>query len=123
MNSSKLLPILFILITPCYAYPQTPCESLPPTFNSYTQASIIIKKAKYKIFEEANTSGSSFITAARYYSCDGQTGFLIINIGNRQYLHKGLPVKIWLLFKQASSFGTFYNQNIRNKYRLSIEGT
>lgn len=113
--------LLFLFLIPFVACSQTNCNNLPKTFNSYDQALYEVKSAKFSYVDKVNTVGSSFVTGASYYSCDGQYGFLIIGLNNRQYIHKDLPIKVWLSFKSASSFGTFYNQNIRNKYRLTLQ--
>ena len=118
MKKLLFILLLYIPITGCT---QTDCANLSKSFSSYDQAIYEVKNAKFKIADHVNTSRSSFITGASYYSCDGQTGFLIIGLNNRQYIHKDLPMKVWLSFKKATSFGTFYNQNIRNKYRLTVK--
>ncbi|WP_414649339.1 KTSC domain-containing protein [Daejeonella sp.] len=99
---------------------QQPCRDLPSSFRSYQEAINKISSASFVQTDNANTSKSSFITSANFYSCNGQTGYLIIGINNRPYIHKDLPVKLWYQFKNARSFGTFYTQHIRNKYRLSL---
>ncbi len=111
----------YLLLLPISGYTQTDCKNLPEAFASYGQAITKVKNASFIYTDNVNTARSSFVNGASYYSCDGQYGFLIIGINNRTYIHTGLPKKVWLLFKSASSFGTFYTQNIRNRYRLIIK--
>ena len=48
------------------------------------------------------------------------TGYMIIGLKNTDYIHKGVPIKVWLSFKNSESLGSFYSKNIRYRYRLSI---
>jgi hypothetical protein len=98
------------------------CKDLPASFKSYTEAISKIKEAKFKIKESANTSGSSWVTSANFYSCDGESGFLIYTTNKGyEYIHQGLPISIWNGFKNASSKGSYYNANIKRRYQLRIE--
>lgn len=95
------------------------CNELPSHFSSYESAISIIKRSSFKFKDEANTSRSSWITAAKYYSCDGITGYFICTTNrNYEYVHKGVPLSIWKQFKGATSLGAFYNANI--KHRLAF---
>lgn len=99
---------------------QLPCNRLPQTFKSYNQALTLIKSSKFKISESVNTSKSSWIRGASYYSCDKITGFLIVVTDEKEYIHKNVPLEIWNQFKNANSFGSYYSQNIKGRYRLTI---
>jgi len=97
------------------------CNKLPVNFSSYSQAISLVKRSAFKINESANTSNSSWITSAKYYSCDGVKGYFIYTtIKNREYIHKGVPVNVWEDFKNASSKGSYYDYNIKNRYRLQL---
>lgn len=96
------------------------CNDLPTQFNSYQQANKDIKSANFKIEENINTSRSTFVEGASYYSCDGKIGYLLINIRNTEYIHQNVPITLWKNFKQADSFGKFYNFNIKGNYNLLI---
>lgn len=97
-----------------------PCEKLPDHFSSYQEALNIIKSSQFKISETVNTSKSSWIKAASFYSCDGQTGFFIFKAGAKEYIHRDMPYQIWVSFKRAASFGSYYQLNIKGKYQLII---
>ncbi len=64
-------------------------------------------------FEYFDTSGSSFIRGAWY---DQGNQYLVINLDGVYYHYCGLPPSVWSNFKEADSFGRFYNQNIKVKY-------
>lgn len=96
------------------------CEKLSTQFETYDKAVDKIKSTHFKIEESANASKSSWIKNASYYSCDGQKGFFILETSKKEYLFSDLPYKVWKDFKAAESFGSFYNENIRDKYNLSL---
>lgn len=96
------------------------CKSIKKSFNSYADAKELINKSKFKIHETANTNKSSWIRNASFYSCDGKVGFLIFKTDKQEYIHQDLPIEIWNSFKQAASFGSFYNSKIKSKYQLKL---
>ena len=107
------------MIRPCHGQD---CNKLPNVFTSYSRAITLVQNSTFKIQEAANTSGSSWITSANYYSCDGKTGFLIYTTNRGyQYIHKGVPVEVWKEFKNAPSKGTYYDYNIKHRYQLRLD--
>lgn len=98
-----------------------PCSQLPLHFESYSQAISLIRKSSFSIIESTNTSGSSWISSANYYSCDGTTGYFVLKTNNgNEYIHKGVSIKVWKEFKNASSKGAFYNTYLKKRYQLYI---
>jgi hypothetical protein len=112
----NLILIISIFLLPFFASSQTNCSSLPSHYSSYSEAISKIKNANFTLTDRAYTVNSSFISSAEYFSCDGKTGFLIIGINNRQYLHNNVPKNVWLQFKSANSLGQFYDRNIKGRY-------
>ncbi|MCF8426090.1 MAG: KTSC domain-containing protein [Bacteroidia bacterium] len=96
------------------------CNYLPKKFNSYSQALKEVRKADFKINDWQNTSSSSWIRGAYFYSCDGLKGYLIIESDNKNYIHANVPLNVWRQFKLANSFGSFYANNIRGRYLLPL---
>jgi hypothetical protein len=45
------------------------CNKIPASFSSYEQASDLVKSSNFKIKESVNTSKSSWIRGATFYSC------------------------------------------------------
>lgn len=115
MKNISLLLILFVAFCSCSAQN---CTELPTKFSSYEEAASKIYQASFKVSESVNTSKSSWIRSAKHRSCDGLTGFLLIGTDDREFIHKGVPVSVWNNFRKASSFGSFYNEYIKNRYRL-----
>ena len=90
-------------------------------FKSYDEAISKVKETTFKLSESFDTNKSSWIRRASYYSCDGQKGYLIIETDQRPYIHAGVPLSAWNGFKMASSFGSYYDHNIKGRYRLNIK--
>lgn len=115
-----LLTIIVILFIHHISYSQD-CKTLPTTFDSYSQANKLVKSSTFEIKESVNTSKSSWIRGATYYSCDGEKGFFILQTDNKEYIHQNVPLDIWKGFKNASSFGSYYSRNIKGKYQLQLK--
>ncbi len=121
----RKLKLFLILVTTINSINQAQqvgnkCEDLPRQFYNYEVAFEKISKADFKINESANTSKSSWIRGASYLSCDGKTGFLIFKTDSKNYIHQGVPLGLWQDFQSATSFGKFWNTNLKGKYQLKI---
>ena len=108
--------LIFIIIASC----GNKCDEIPNSFSNYDQAKEIVLSLNYKLTDKADVSGSSWITSAKYFSCDGLSGFFIIETGNRTYIHQDMPCEVWENFKNADSKGSFYSRNIRGNYQLKL---
>lgn len=74
MELWKKILLIYFLILPIAGYSQSNCKDLPKTFYSYAEALSKVRSAKFSFVDNVNTSSSSFINNANYYSCDGITG-------------------------------------------------
>ncbi len=118
MKRLLLVILLLEILTSCKSQD---CRNLPDRFSSYSQAVSLVKRSSFKIEETANTSNSSWITSAKYYSCDGSTGYFIYTTNKgAEYIHKAVPISVWKGFKTATSKGLYYNTNIKNRYQLKL---
>ena len=96
------------------------CSSIPSHFSSYNAAISFVRNARFKFSDDVNTSRSSWIRTASYYSCDGVVGYFIFSTDTKEYIHSDVPMGLWRQFKKASSFGSFYDRNIKNRYRFYL---
>lgn len=111
---NRYLVVLFVLVS--HGCNSQPCDKLTKSFSTYDQAESLVESASFRIKESISTSKSSWIRCAKYYSCDGKTGFFVICTDSEDYIHQDMPIGIWHGFKNAQSFGTYYNKNIRGLY-------
>jgi hypothetical protein len=110
-----LLSVLFLIS--CHGQN---CETVPSSFKSPEKALAIVGKASFSFHESINTSKSSWISGLSFYSCNNITGFLIMETESNKYIHQEVPVSLWQKLKNSPSFGTFYNYNIKGKYKVRL---
>jgi len=110
----KLLFSLFLVVfVSCTRHD---CKDLPTNFESYQQITELIKKSSFKIKEQTDTSMSSWIASAHYYSCDGEGGYLILKTKKgREYTHFNISYQVWKGFKEAKSKGKYYHKVIKKR--------
>ena len=113
------IPLILILGSFCQSFSQN-CSEIPNHFNSYESAVSFVKHAHFKFVDQVNTSKSSWIRSASYYSCDGKTGYFIFTTDDKEYIHASMPIEVWREFKNAESFGKFYNAYIKNRYQFYL---
>ncbi len=117
MNKIIALSSFVILLGSCK---DIDCDQLPKSYSNYDDAVKIIKASHFKIQEVVNTSQSSWVRGASYYSCDGNFGFFILKTDKQMYLYADVPVDIWNGFKNAESFGSYYDYNIKHKFSFNL---
>jgi hypothetical protein len=120
MNKFLLTTCIFLNIFFVACSTKNKCDQLPQHFSTFDDALTKIKLSNFKIHEDVNTSKSSWIKAASFYSCDGNSGYFIIETAGKEYLYAEMPYNIWIEFKSAQSFGTYYNKNIKHKYTFTL---
>lgn len=113
----KYILVLFILIS-CKS---NDCSNLPSTFESYPESLAVVESATFNFTNQLDTSESSWIRGAHYYSCDNITGFLIIDTDSNSYIHERVPLTVWEAFENAKSFGSFYNRNVKGRFQLQLD--
>lgn len=111
----KIIFIFLLFIVSCS---KKNCSDIDSNFSSYKNAIEIVQNSTFAIEEKVNTD-SSWIDSIEYYSCDELTGYLIINTKkDKSYIHKNVPIQVWNEFKNAESYGRFYNHFIKGKYYM-----
>ena len=76
---SKLLTqtIFLILLALAHSCQIQDCNKLNLSFENYDAAINAVKSSNFKVYEKCDTR-SSWVRGAKYYSCDGKTGYLLI---------------------------------------------
>lgn len=96
------------------------CNLSKENFTTYSQALTTISQTSFNFKDSVDTSSSSWIKGANFFSCDTQYGYLILKTSAKEYIFERVPIQIWNEFKKASSFGKYYNQKIRNHYQFIL---
>lgn len=121
MINLKILILSLILFNFNYVQGQD-CHHLLKGIHSFNEAILRIESEKSinANLEKVDTSKSSWIRGLTYYPCGDNAGFLIMNTDKKKYIHQNVPKWLWSEFKKAKSFGSFYNNYLRNKYQVNI---
>ncbi len=97
------------------------CTQLPKTYSSYKEAIKTIQATHFNVHETINTSKRSWIHEASYYSCDGKVGFFIFKTHGREYIYSDIPITVWEGFKNARSFGSYYDRYIKHRFYFRLD--
>ena len=119
-STSKSI-VLWVMILVAISCKQHDCSELQSQFISYQEAENIIQSTNFPYLDNCNTSKSSWILEADFYSCDNVTGYFLFKTKKNSYLHKDMPKALWIDFKKADLFGEFYNKKIKGRYQLLLE--
>ena len=112
--------ILILLLIPLFSCNRTDCSKLPSSFKSFNAAEKTVSNASFNYTDKVNTDISSWIRGAKYYSSDNRTGFFILDTDKEDYIYQNMPIDVWNSFKNASSFGGYYNRFIKYRYQLLV---
>lgn len=107
-------PMLYFLS--CTAEAQQSCEQLKEKHVDADGMLDLLDLTSFSFSEQLDTSKSSWIKAASYYSCDGAKGYFVLRTSKKVYIYKNVPKDLWNRFKQADSQGSFYNRQIKGRY-------
>jgi hypothetical protein len=70
-------------------------------------------------FQYLDTTRSSFVTGAWY---DSSNRYMVIGLRGTNYHYCQMPEKVWISFRAADSFGTYYNRFIMGRYDCRLGG-
>ena len=87
-KSNLLMKVSIFIILSCVLLASCQyedCESIQANYESYNELTEAVKSHSFKIEEDLNTSKSSWIRHAEFYSCDGSIGYLIITTDKKEY--------------------------------------
>jgi len=113
--------VLYLLLTLfVFSCKGQSCENLKDSFKTFKEAQFSILETKFSLEDSLDTSKSSWIKEANYFSCDDEFGYLILETSTKKYIFKKVPLKVWEGFKKADSFGKYYSQSIRGKYQFIL---
>lgn len=115
-NTHKIYYLLILLAICCKKTEQS------KTFSSYSEAIAGVRSKDFNTSDEINISDSEFINYAEYRSDDNSHGYLILNLSGKEYIYDNVPQSIWESFKNSNDKDGFYNNKIKNRYTLTLNG-
>ena len=113
--------LFFLILISFISCSSQSCDDIPSTFTTYKEVKSMIDETDFSFEDSVDTSKSSWIRNAKFYSCNNKTGYFVLTTDRKKYVFVNMPVSLWKRFKHAESFGKFYNRYIRNKYHLYLE--
>jgi hypothetical protein len=125
----KAAGILFLLSHPTIAQdPQNmkvesqvlDCGEMKTSFADIKEAKETLEKTVFAFTQELKTTKRNGIKEVYYYSCDNETGFLLIKEDDREIVYRDYPRFQWKLLIETTDLDDFYDKNVRGKYMLVV---
>lgn len=76
-NLTLILLLVSFIVSSCSSQD---CNDLPSQFSSYSEAVNEVKSTNFSFEDNANTYRSSVIENADFFSCNGELGYLLIEL-------------------------------------------
>ena len=120
----KRLPILIALIFAGLYLDahEDGCSTIQEDWKSEKEAISYIESTIFLSSESLTPNEESWLTSAHFYTCNEETGYLIIKSNRKTFIHQEVPVGIWNSLKEAKTIGGYYNFYIKNNYKLEKKG-
>jgi hypothetical protein len=95
----------------------TNCDSLQLNGLPVDKMIQIIKNSAFRFDQQFKISRLSGIRGGNYYSCDGKSGFLMVDVDKEIELYVDVPKSTWDEFLLSPDLDGFYERNIKNSYK------
>ena len=86
----------------------TDCDSLKLEDLSLDQTKKMIRGSKFRFDQSFLLTRKSGLQLAEFYSCDNESGYLIIKFDDQELLYQGVQKEIWNKFISSSDPEGFY---------------
>ena len=122
--------IIMCVVGPLYAQvehnykvdPQsTNCDSLKITTLLVSEAISIIEQSTFRFQQQFKISRTYGVMNARYFSCHGKFGYLIIMVDKRDYIYIDVPKPKWTSLISSADINGFYDMEIKGNYEVITE--
>ena len=117
MKKLALLIILFFAGLYLTAH-EDRCSQIQENWKSEKEAIKHIENTIFLLSESLTPDENSWMTSAHFYTCNEESGYLIIKSKKKTFVHQEVPIEIWIALKKAKTIGGFYNFYIKNNYKL-----
>ena len=94
----------------------TDCHEGQKQFKTMEDAEAAIRKVKFNIEQEMNTTRPSGYMKAHFRSCDMKTGYLLILIDSKWVVFRDFPLDKWNEYVQSRDLEGYYLDNVKEKY-------
>ena len=95
---------------------KTNCDSLSAISSVFSEALHAIEISTWRFKQSIKLNRLNGILRAEYYSCDGQTGFLIVLTSNKECIYKIVPVNLWNEFLKTNDPEKYIDEKISKNF-------
>jgi len=99
----------------------TNCDSLDISSASLVEMIGSIENSKFRFQQQFKISRTYGIMNARFYSCDGEKGFLIMKVDKKDLIYLDVPKAIWDALITAADINVYYKAEIRDAFSVIME--
>ena len=92
------------------------CDSLDITSSTLEDAISTIELTTFRYQQQFKISRTYGIMSAKYFSCDGQTGYLVLKVDKEDLIYLEVPDSKWKGLIGSADINGFYDTEIKGKY-------
>ena len=92
------------------------CDTLNLRTSTLREAVSVIEHATFRYQQQFKISRTYGIMSARFYSCDGNSGYLIMKVDKRDILYFEVPQPVWKELISSADINGFYDAEIKGNY-------
>jgi hypothetical protein len=96
----------------------TTCDSLDILPLSLGEAISMIENSKFRFQQQFKISRSYGVMNARFYSCDGEFGFLVMKVDKKDRIYLEVPKSVWNNLITSSDINAFFTSEIKEDYEV-----
>lgn len=124
----KALIIVALIILPAISIAQvkhnfemepsnTNCDDLPGQFDSADKAIKTVESSKFRFQQSVKISRYRSPRSAVYYSCDGKSGYLVVEESDSvRLIYSQIPEEVWDQFVNTNDPIYYYTKKIKSAY-------
>ncbi len=95
---------------------KTTCDSLDLKGDDFSTVLEKLQNAKWRYSQSMHLHRPYGFRSADYYSCDVNTGYLVVLVDSTNYIYTRVPIDVWTKFTQSSDPDDFIDKDIKNKF-------
>lgn len=99
----------------------TNCDSLNLNAIFIDEAISIIEQTTFRYQQQFKISRTYGVMNARFYSCDGKLGYLIMNVDKKDFIYFDIPEPVWTDFISSADINGYYDDEIKGNYEVITE--
>lgn len=95
------------------------CDDFNGDLGASYEAIKKLEQIEFHFSDSFETDKIFGIKSAEFFSCDNETGYMVVRNGSSSKLYENIPVALWNQFKINSAVDNFYKSEIQNSERYT----